>query len=177
MSFLVRNFSAAETEGIASLGLSFPALIAQAITFLTLFFIIKKFAMPKIVKTLEERRNTINRGLHLTAEMDKLKTELDNKVEQTLQKARTSADKIIAEANTESGRIIRSAEEAAGRRTEAILKDAQGKIEREIAEAKQNLKVEMANLLAESTGAILRQKIDSKEDRKLIETYLKEVMK
>ncbi len=165
------------SEGIGALGLDIFAIAAQAITFLLLLWLVKKFALDGIVKNLDKRHDDINRGLHLTAEMDKQKAELDEKVEQVLKIARKDADAVIAEAHNESGSIIQQAEESANRKAENILRDAEGKIEREIAQARNKLKSEMAGLVTEATEAVLNQKLDANSDRKLVEDYLKEAMK
>lgn len=164
-------------EGIGALGLSLPSLIASAITFLVLFWIIKKYALDGIVANLQKREDDINRGLHLTAEMDKQKAELDARVEKVLKTARKNADSIIAEAHTESGKLIQAAEESASRKAEEIMRAAEGKIEQDIANARDGLKAEMAGLITEATEAILNQKLDDNADRKLVEQYLKEAMK
>ncbi|MFT4532293.1 MAG: F-type H+-transporting ATPase subunit b [Candidatus Saccharimonadales bacterium] len=169
---------AAETsEGIGALGLSLPAIGASALTFLVLFFIIKKFALEGIVANLQKRETDISRGLHLTAELDKQKAELDERVEKILQAARKDADMILAEARTETGSIIKAAEDSANNRASEIMRAAEGKIEREIAEARAGLKGEMSDLIVEATESILSQKLDAKEDRKLVEKYLTEAMK
>jgi F-type H+-transporting ATPase subunit b len=178
ISFIPTLFAAAEAEeaGIAALGIDPLALLAQAGTFLVLFFVIKKFALSKIVKVLDERHQTINRGLHLTSEMDKLKAELDERVEKVLREARKEADAIVAEARTESGEIIKAAEQSASRKADAILKDAEGKIERDIADARAGLRAEVAGLVAEVSEAVLREKVDASKDRAITEKYLKEVL-
>jgi F-type H+-transporting ATPase subunit b len=165
------------SEGIGALGLSVPALIASAITFLVLFYVIKKYALDGIVANLEKRENDINRGLHLTAELDKQKAELEQTVEAELKKARLEADVIISEAKQETTKMIQSAEEKANNRADEILKAAEGKIERDISTARQDLKGEMATLITEATEAILNQKLDASGDQKLVENYLKEAMK
>lgn len=166
-----------ESEGIAALGLDPMAIGAQLLTFLVLFWVIKKFALSGIVKNLQKRHEDINRGLHLTAELDKQKSELDERVEALLKVARKDADKVIAEAHTESSKIIQAAEATAIQKAEDILKAAEGKIERDIADARIGLKSEMAGLITDATEAILNQKLDAGSDRKLVENYLKEAMK
>ncbi len=168
---------ASESEGIGALGLDVFAIGAQLITFLVLLWAVKKFALDGIVKNLDKRHNDINRGLHLTAEMDKQKAELDERVEKVLKTARKDADVILAEANAESGKIIHAAEDTANRKAEEIMRAAEGKIERDIADARNGLKAEMAGLITEATEAILDQKLDDKSDRKLVEDYLKGAMK
>ena len=164
-----------KSSGISALGIDPLAILAQATTFLVLFFIINKFALKKIVATLEERRKTINRGLHLTSEMDKLKQELDARVESALHDARVESDKIIADAHSESGEIIKASEVSASSKAEMILRDAEARIEREIELAKRDLKKEMVELVSEVTASIMREKVTDQTDKKLIEKYLQEV--
>lgn len=166
-----------EPQGIAALGLDPIAIGAQALTFLVLFWIVKKYALTGVVANLEKRRKDISRGLHLTAQMDKEKAALDERVEAALRSARKDADAIVAEANAESGRIIKAAEDAANNKAEEILRAAEGRIEREIADARRGLKAEMASLITEATGAILNTKLDESADRKLAEDYLSEALK
>ena len=138
---------------------------------------LKKYALDGIVANLQKRENDISRGLHLTAEMDKQKSELEATVEKALKVARKEGDLIIAEAHSETGKMIQSAEEKANHRADEILRAAEGKIEREIADARQSLKGEMAGLVTDATEAVLNQKLDSAGDRKLVENYLREAMK
>ena len=57
--------AAEEPAGIAALGIDPLAILAQAGTFLVLFWVVKKFALNKISATLEERRKTIDQGVRL----------------------------------------------------------------------------------------------------------------
>ncbi len=169
--------AAESSGGLDALGLNPIAIGAQALTFLVLFWFVRKFALTTIVSNLDKRHEDINRGLHLAAEMDKEKALLDERVEKTLKTARQDADAIIAEANAESGKIIHAAEESAGRKADEIMRAAEGKIERDIAEARTGLKSEMASLITDATESILQDKLDAGSDRKLVEKYLSEAMK
>jgi len=57
--------------------------------------------------------------------------------------------------------MIADAEAAATRKADEILRAAEGKIERDIADARAGLKAEMAGLITEATEAILNQKLDA----------------
>ncbi len=166
---LFTSFGAAEeTKGIGALGIDALAILAQAVTFLILFFIIKKFALEKIVATLEKRRKTIDDGIRLGREMELEKEKLDEKFESVLQKARVQADKIIADGQKESGEIIKAAEESALRKADALLADAHAKIDADIEHSRKELEHEMRNLVAEATEVIISEKLDAKKDESLI---------
>lgn len=166
---LLNNFGATEeVSGIGALGIDPLAILAQAATFLVLFFVIKKFALDGIVQTLEKRRKTIDDGVRLGHEMEAEKAALDEKVDELLRKARSEADTIIAGGQKESASIIKAAEEAAGRKADAILADARGKIDEDIDAARRGLEQEMRALVAEATEVIIEEKLDAKKDESLI---------
>ncbi len=176
IGFLPHIIAAAEEpQGISALGIDPWALLAQAVTFLILFWVIKRFALDKIVNTLEDRRKTINKGVLLGMKMEKEKEALDEKVEQLLHEARLESDKIIAGGHREAGEIIKAAEEAATRKASALIEDAHNRIDEDIQRAKNELRSEMVHLVADTTEAVIGEKIDSKKDRELVERLLKEV--
>lgn len=163
------NFGATEeVSGIGALGIDILAILAQAATFLVLFFILKKYALDGIVKTLEKRRHTIDDGVRLGREMEAEKQQLDAKVEEMLRTARLKTDEIIAGGQKEAGEIIKAAEDAASRKADAILSDAHGKIDEDIAAARQGLEQEMRALVAEATEIIIEEKLDARKDESLI---------
>lgn len=164
-----------EPQGIAALGIDPLAILAQAGTFLVLFFIIKKFALDKIVATLEERRKTIDSGVRLGREMEAEKERLQDEISKELHKARSEADKIIAASHEEAGAILREAQEAASRKTDAMLADAHAKIEEDILTARESLQKEVLELVAEATAIITEEKMDAKKDMGIIERALAKV--
>jgi F-type H+-transporting ATPase subunit b len=164
-----------KATGISALGLDPLAIVAQAITFLAIFFFIKKFALGGIVAKLEERRRTIDRGIKLTHDMDKLKDDLDARVHEALKQARHEADVIISEARDEAGTILRNAEEAAQRKTDTLIQEARGTIERDMNEARKELTAEVADLVVAATEAVLREKVDQKKDAELLQRVIDEV--
>lgn len=170
----VANSGGEEVTGIAALGLDPLAILAQALTFLVLFFILKKFALNGIVATLEKRRKTIDDGVRLGLEMEAEKTKLDEQVDKVLHKARDEADKIIAQAHEESGTIIKDAEDKAIVKVDGMIEDARNKIEDEVKQAQKNLQQETLRLVADATGIIIKEKLNASKDAKLIEEALEE---
>ena len=164
-----------EPQGIAALGIDPLAILAQAATFLLLFWVIKKFALDKIVKTLEDRRKTIDDGVRLGREMEAEKERLSEQIENELKKARIEADKIIAGSREEAGGIVRAAEESATRKVDALLADAHAKIEEDIQAARSGLEKDVRELVANATAIVLEEKLDAKKDMNMIERALAKV--
>ena len=168
-------FGAGSSGGIGALGIDFKALILQIITFLLVFWLLKKFALDKILKTLEQRRNTIDDSVKLGLEMEAEKALLAGKLDKMLASARTEADKIIAAGHQEAKDLIKAAEEAAARKTQSLLDDANARIGDEIEQARKNLEQEILFLVAEASEAVLGEKLDSPKDSQFIRRQLQKV--
>jgi F-type H+-transporting ATPase subunit b len=164
-----------EKTGIAVLGLDIKALLLQAGVFLLLFFIINKFAMRKIVDTLEDRRKTIDKGVTLGIEMQSAKEKFDEELKKMQHQARLKADDILAEAQQEAKAIIQEGEAAAAKKAEAMLVDAEAHIKQELSTARQSLRREMLELVSEATATIIDEKLDAKKDASLIERAISKV--
>ncbi|MCA9342821.1 F0F1 ATP synthase subunit B [Candidatus Saccharibacteria bacterium] len=164
-----------EPEGIAALGIDPIAILAQAATFLLLFWIIKKFALDKIVATLENRRKTIDDGVRLGRKMEAEQEKLTETIAKELHKAREEADKIVQESRSEAAAIVHDAEQDARAKAEEIVKDAQSKIHEDADKVRKQLEGEIRLLVAEATEVILEEKINAKKDESLIERAIAKV--
>jgi F-type H+-transporting ATPase subunit b len=167
--------AAEESGGISALGIDPLAILAQGVTFLLLFWVIKRFALGKIVDTLEKRRKTINDGITLGEEMRLEKDKLAEIIEQAMTDARAEAGKIIASAQEETNQMLKEAEEKAATKTANMLKDAQAHITDEIEKARKDLEKEMVSLVADATEIMLREKLTGEKDNALIKRSLQEV--
>ncbi len=172
VSVLPHLFAAEEAGGISALGLDPLAILAQAVTFLVLFYVVKKFALEKIVKTLEERRQVIDKGVKLGYEMEAEKVKLEERVVVALRQARQESDKIIAQAQTESRQLLKDTEVLAVKKTAVLIADAHAKIASDVEKARKQLQADTLALVAEATEAIIGEKLDTKKDANLISRLL-----
>lgn len=169
--------AAEESQGIAALGIDPLAILAQGVTFLLFFFLIKKFALTKIVKTLEDRRVTIEGSLNEAEELTKQNQQAEVRVNALLFEARKESDDIINKSHEEAGSIITNAEEKAGEKAEKIIADGKAQIEQQVTKAQEVLKQETLSLVAAATEALLSKKVDAKTDTRIIEDALRELQK
>lgn len=169
------SFAAEESSGsgLGALGVDAKAFVIQLITFLLVFWVLKRYAFGPILKALNERRQTIESGVKLGEQMQKEKTEFEAKVEALMAKARQDADGIIALAQENGREAIREAEDKARAKAEGILKAAEARLEQDKARARQALEKEVAGLVASATEAVIGEKLDAKKDAQLIERSLK----
>jgi len=170
---LLTHFGASST-GIGALGFSGQAFLIQLVTFILAYLVLRKYAFGPILAMMERRRETIKSSVDLAAQLQKEKVELDEKVEKTLHEARVKADDIIAQAQDSGRQAVRDAEEKARQKTTGILAEAESRIVQDTSRARKQLEKELVSLIADTTEAIIEEKVDAKKDAQLIERSLKE---
>ncbi len=166
-------FAAVEESSALPLGLSLESLIIQLITFLIVFFIIKRFAVGPIVRLLEKRRVTIEDGVKMGLRMEHQREKVDKELAELKREARHEADRIIANANKEAREVLRAAEKTAQRKTDAMLSDAEVRIREEQEQARRSLEGELAGLVSEATEAVVGEKVDQRKDADIIKKAMK----
>lgn len=168
---LITQFGA-EQSGIGALGVDGKAFIIQLITFILAILVLKKYAVGPIVKIMDKRRATIEKGVNLGEKMQKEQHEMEQKVAAAIADARKEADKIIAEASGRGREIVSEAETQAKTKAEAIVKSAEDRIVQDTKRARKQLEGELASLVSDATEAIVEEKVDAKKDAKLINKAL-----
>lgn len=157
---------------LAKLGIDWKLLIAQAVNFLILLFVLKRYAYKPLVQALEARTKKIEQGLK-DAELSQAK--LQSVVEEEKQ--------ILAAAREEARNILVEAEGSAKKRDGMMLEETKQKIDRMIAEADTHLAENQAKLLREAkaelseavllaTKKVLGEKVDTVLDAELIQKSL-----
>lgn len=162
------------SSGIGALGLDVKALIIQLISFVLAFLVLKKWAFGPIVRMMERRRETIEKGVKIGEEMKKEKVAFEEKVAKALADARKEADSVVSGANSQAREVIREAEDRAREKAEAIIAEAQERIDQDTKRARAKLEKELVGLIAETTEAVVGEKMDAGKDAALIDKALKE---
>lgn len=166
--------STEEAGGIGALGLDVKAIIAQAVTFLLFLWIVKKFALGKIVATLEERRTKIDESLNKAEELTKQNDEAEKRVNELLHQARKEAEEVIARGHEEAGSIVQEAQDAAEAKAKKIIADGMAQIDQQVLKAQDELKKQTLDLVSQATSALLGETVDAKKHEALIVKALKE---
>ena len=172
-SLFFLNF-ATSASGLSALGVSLSSFVIQLITFILGYLVLRKWAFGPIIRILDERRKKIEQGVSLGDLMKKKEIELEQKISHELHQARLKADKMIQDAEQSAKDLIKKAEDDASRKADNVLKDAKEKINFEASQIKQKLESEILTLVGETSSAVLKKKLDSNEDKMLIEKTLKE---
>ncbi|WP_301922914.1 F0F1 ATP synthase subunit B [Ferruginibacter sp.] len=150
------------------LGLFIWTLLA----FLIVFFILKKFAWPAIIKGLNDREANIA-GSIATAEKVKLEmAQLKNENEAFMVKAREERALMLKEAKDTKDKIINEAKDQAKEIAAKIVADAQITINEQKMAAITEMKNQVGKLVIEISEKILRRELVGKTEQ---ETYINQL--
>ena len=151
---------------LPEIGLLFWTLLA----FLIVFFILKKYGWPAIVKGLKDRETSITEAL-ATAEKVKLEmAQLKNDNEAFLAKTREERGAILKEAKEIKDKIVNDAKEEARAQAAKIIADAHAIIQQQKMAALTDLKNQIGNLVIETSEKVLRKELSNKSEQ---ENYIK----
>ena len=160
------------SELFNNLGIDWRLLIAQAVNFLLVLFLLKKFVFGKVIRHLEERRTRIEQGLELT---DKAKREMD-RIEESrhreLEKAREAGEKVLADARSSAAEKEKAALVLVRVEAEKMLQKAKTEAAKEKTDAILGAKTEAQKLAVLMAEKILGRSI-TKQDQ---DAAAKEVM-
>lgn len=123
---------------LEQLGIDYPKIIAQIITFGIVYLILSKFAFGPVTALLEQRRTRIADG---EANLDKIR--------ENLATSEAQAAAALAKANGEATRIIKEASDAAASIAEQKKQEAVAEAQNIIAKAKEATELERARVMAE----------------------------
>lgn len=147
-------------------------LIWTLIAFLIVFFLLKKFAWPAIIKGLADREKNIETSI-ASAERIKLEmAQLKNDNEALLVQAREERALLLREAKETRDKLINDAREDAKAQAAKIVADAQVTIENKKMAALTDLKNQVGNLVLDISEKILRRELHNQAEQ---ETYIREV--
>lgn len=148
----------------------------QAVIFLLLFFLLAKYAWKPITESLRVREESIQQALDSAekAKAEMAQLQADNK--KLLDEARQEREIILRDAREIAVKVREEAKEDAAKQTNKMIADAKEAIDTEKQAALTEVKAQVAGLVVEVAEKLLRRKLsDEKEQRQLIEEYIKDV--
>lgn len=135
-------------------------LIGQFITFAILVWFTMKYVWPPILKAMHEREKKIAAGLE-AAERSKRELELaEHKASSIIREAKQQATQLIEQANLHSSQLIEEAKTQAKHEGQRIVEMAQVEIDREVTQAKEALRTQLATLAITGAEKIIQRNLD-----------------
>jgi len=164
----------ASSSGLGALGINLQGFLFQLITLLILLLVLRKFVYQRLVDTLETRRKAVVDSLDNAKEAAAALEKSNEKAAELLKEARKEAADIVALAKKEANKVSEDVEARAAKKAEHLIEQAEARIHSDIAAARQGLQTEMVGLVIAATEKVIEQKLDAKQDTKLIKEALTE---
>lgn len=156
------------------MNLEIQQILTQALGFLILLFLLKKFAWKPLLSLLDERREKISSEFR---NIDRTKTEL-SRLEQDY-KARladidTQARQRIQEAISEGQRISVEIQEKAREEARKSLNKAKENIEFEVAKARVEIRNQIATLAIKAAEKVIKEELTEERHMRLVTDFIDE---
>lgn len=155
--------------------LSASEIVAQIICFLLVLLLLRNFAWKRFLKLLDDRKERIASDFKkiedAQAEIANIKTDYDAKLDAINETAKLKMQEAVAAGQA----LARNIQEKARDDAQGIIENAKDNIRQELSKAKEELKEQVVNLTIAATEKIIKEKLTSDRDKKLIADFVDEI--
>lgn len=153
-----------------------PAIIlAQAVGFLVMFFILWKTLFSKVGGMLDKRRDDILSRIqkleHDQAEANRIREEAQKILDQAARDAQARIQAALETVERQREEIISDAHRVAA----LEIEEARGVIEREKNQAVLAIRKEVADLVLQATSQLLQENLDDARHRRVVESFIQQI--
>ncbi|MFA5146444.1 MAG: F0F1 ATP synthase subunit B [Candidatus Omnitrophota bacterium] len=157
--------------------LSFPELVAQLVSFLLLMLLLRVFLWKRFLRILDDRKSRIADDLKIIdaakEELGRIETEYKEKMGDIEAAARMKIQEAIVEGKRIAAEIIKDAEHGARKSVD----ESRETIKTELQKARETLKEDIVDIAIKVAEKVVEEKLTEKEDKRLIEDFLRKVEK
>lgn len=150
-------------------------LIAQALAFAALIWLIATFIWPPLLNAIEERQKKIAEGLAAAERSQKDLAQAQEQVDAAMRDARTKANEVIDQAHQRASQIIEQARNEAVAEATRQKELAQAEIDVAANRAREQLRQQVAMLAVTGAEKVLRREIDAGAHKALLDELAAEI--
>jgi len=162
-------------ELIKTFHIDWKLLIAQLVNFGIVLWVLYKFAIKPLSKTMDARTEEIEKSLEDAKKIEASLAQTETERQDKLDAAKKDAQEIIEKARQQGERQGKTMVDDAKREVQTVIAAAKEQIAQEKQSMLRELKAEVGTLVVKATAKVL-EKVTTKEvDERLIEESLKEV--
>jgi len=155
---------------------SWPEFIIGTILFVLVFGFLAKIALPRILKTLEERHDAIEGGINRADEAQEEAKQVLAQYRAQLDDARHESARMREEAREQGAQIIAEMRTRAEAEARRITEAAQAQIEAERQQALASLRTEVGALATELASRIVGESLaDAARQNRMVDRFLAEL--
>lgn len=157
------------SELFSGLGINGKLLLAQAVNFLLVLWLLNRFVFKKLIVFIEQRKNKIEQGIKLTEKAEREMERIGDARKRELENAKKEADSVVAEAKgtaqEQEREIVSGAKDQAGQVLSRAKQDAEKAKQDAVKEAREEIS-KTAFLFAEKVLSRNLSKEDEEKTRK-----------
>ncbi len=150
-------------------------ILTQAVAFLALWFLLKKFAWSSLLKLLDDRKEKIQTTLEdidtKTKAVEKLHADYEHKLKDIEHLTRQKLNEAIVEGQKLASQIQDKAHED----IKKLMDKAKESLELEISKARIDFRVQMSHLAIQAAEKIIRTELNTEKHEKLALDFIKSV--
>jgi F-type H+-transporting ATPase subunit b len=159
---------------MAELGINWPILITQIVTFIILLVLLRLFAYKPIMRMMDERSKRIRESMDKAESVKQASIHAGEQVKKQLEEASREGQERIARAVKAGEDVKQKAQADAKHEAEALIERARDEIRQERDDAIGEVRREFADLTVLAAGKVIERSLDKEQHRELIEKVLEE---
>lgn len=156
------------------LGINLPLLVTFVINFIILFALLSVVLYKPVLKMLDERQARIKESMEQAEQIKEQAARTEEQIQAALETARKEGQTIVAQAAQIGEKLREEAAETARKEAEALIGKARTEIELERDKAMDDLRADFADIAVLAAEKVIKESLDSKKHRKLIDEVLDE---
>jgi F-type H+-transporting ATPase subunit b len=158
----------------SGIGIEWPVLVTQFVSFILLFVILRFVAYKPILKMLDERSRRVKESLEQAEIVKAQSARSEEEVKKQIQAASQQGQEIILKATQTSEEIRAGAQDQAKKEADLLIEKARQAINAERESAVDEIRQEFADLTVLAAGKVIGQTLDKKSHKVLIDKVLQE---
>jgi F-type H+-transporting ATPase subunit b len=159
---------------IDKLGINWPVLIVQIVTFVILLVLLRFFAYKPLMHMLDERSRRVKESMEQAEALKAQSAKGEEELKKQLEAASREGQDRIARAVRAGEEVKQKAQEDAKKEAEHLIVRARAEIQKERDDAITEVRREFADLTVLAAGKVIEKSLDKKEHRELIDKVLEE---
>jgi len=159
-------------EGIGELGLNWQSLIAQIVNFAILLLVLRVFAYPWFLRTMDGRSRRIKESLEEAEVVKQQAAAAQDETKQRIAEATREGQEVVSRALKAGEELRVKAKAEAQVEAEALLTRARVEISRERDDAIDSARREFADLTVMAAEKVIDRSLDKTAHREVIEEVL-----
>lgn len=147
-------------------------VLTQALAFLILFWILKRFAWKPLLGIIEERKEAIASDFEQIRQEKEAVQRTAAEYEEKLKEIEEEARRQMSEAMQKGKERATVIQQEAHQEAASVLARAKEEIEKEVEKGKEQLKLDLVHMAIAITEKMLHQELDEEKQKKLISEFV-----